>query len=106
MMEIEITPLQLNKKLQEQADIFLLDVRSIGEFKIANLNGHLIELGELPSRIDELNLNQHIIVYCHHGVRSLHAAEFLRARGAKTVQSLQGGVDAWAQEIDHSMARY
>jgi len=85
----------------------LLDVREPFEFEIARIEGaSLIPLGELPERWQELDREEEILVYCHSGMRSAQAAEFLRSNGFTKVANVAGGIDAWSQEIDPSVPRY
>ena len=64
-------------------------------------------MGDIPSRAHaELDPEQRIIAVCHHGVRSLNVAAWLRNQGFEQAQSLAGGIDAWSREIDLSLARY
>ncbi|MCD6039701.1 MAG: Sulfur carrier protein adenylyltransferase ThiF [Gammaproteobacteria bacterium] len=102
--EISVQELETLKKAK--ADIFILDVRNANEYAICNLAGHLIPLNELPSRLNELNTTQTIVVHCHAGGRSRQATEFLIAQGFKDVRNLRGGITAWAKEIDPTMATY
>jgi rhodanese-related sulfurtransferase len=102
----EISVLELNDRLKKGESVFLLDVREPYEREIANLRGILIPLGELSRRFVELDKEREIIVYCHHGNRSRVAAEFLQRQGFGAVKNLAGGVEAWATEIDHTMAHY
>ncbi len=102
----EITVKELAALQKEKADIFILDVRNPNEYAICHLNGHLIPLNELPSRLNELNPDQHIIVHCHAGGRSRRATEFLLQNGFKKVSNLYGGITAWANEIDPTMTKY
>lgn len=85
---------------------FLLDVREPYEEHIASLGGTLIPLGHLAGRLDELDKEEEIVVYCHHGIRSAHAVSFLRRAGFKNVKNLSGGIDEWSKEIDERVARY
>src|ERR1044071_9702013 len=81
----------------------LLDVREPEEFEIASLpNARLLPLGQIPARFRELEdwKNDAIVVYCHHGVRSLHAIHFLREAGFGNLTNLSGGIDAWSREVD------
>jgi adenylyltransferase/sulfurtransferase len=71
-----------------------------------NLGGHLIPLGELPEKVNELDLTQEIVVHCKMGGRSAKAVKFLKSAGFSRVKNLTGGIDAWAQRIDKGMARY
>jgi len=66
----------------------------------------LIPLNDLPQNIAQLDSGSEIITYCHHGVRSLHAAAFLYQNGLQNVKSLAGGIDLWAAEIDSTLSRY
>jgi rhodanese-related sulfurtransferase len=85
----------------------ILDVREPHEYEICHIDGSiLIPLGELPSRVNELDTADEIVVHCHHGIRSLRATRFLRDMGFKKVRSLRGGIDAWAEEYDPDMPRY
>ena len=95
-------------KIQDSMDkIKLLDVREPGEYEICNLNNSkLIPLGDLTSRVHELDTADDIIVYCHHGMRSLQATRILKGMGYKRVRNLAGGIDAWAAKFDEKMPRY
>lgn len=102
----ELSVQELEALLKAKADVFILDVRNADEYAICNLGGHLIPFKDLPSRLNELNPEQHIVVHCHAGGRSRRATEFLLNEGFKKVQNLRGGVTAWANEIDPNMAKY
>ena len=85
----------------------LLDVREPFEFEMAQIEGaNLIPLGELPTRWQELDREKEIFVFCHSGVRSARAAEFLRAAGFSKVANVAGGIDAWSEEVDSNVPRY
>ena len=85
----------------------ILDVRENWETKLCALPGStLIPMGQIPGRVAELAPEREIVVVCHHGVRSMHAAYFLANQGFKKLYNLQGGVDAWAREIDPAMHKY
>ena len=94
-------------KRQQDAgtDLFLLDVREPHEFKIAQIGGHLIPLGDLQKRVGELDKNREIVVHCKSGGRSQKAAEFLQQAGFK-VKNLAGGIQAWSDKIDPRVAKY
>ncbi len=105
---MEIDPLELEKLLDANAPVLLLDVRQQWEHDLARIPGSvLIPLHELPARFGELQpqQGQRVVTYCHLGVRSLHAAMFLRAHGIEAV-SLHGGIDAWSNQVDPSVPRY
>ncbi len=104
--EWEITVQELKTKLDRHDDIFVLDVREPHEYEICNLGGYLIPLGEIPSRMHELDSSKEIVVHCHTGRRSQRALELLREAGFKKIKNLVGGIAAWASEIDPEMPRY
>jgi len=67
----------------------------------------LMPMGDIPSRAhQELDPDQHIVVLCHHGQRSLHVALWLRQQGFENVQSLAGGIEEWSRTIDPAIPRY
>lgn len=102
----QISVQELKERLDSGEDILLLDVREPHEYDIVNLNGHLIPLGDLPKRVNELDSSREIVVHCHHGSRSARAVRFLQQVGFKKVANLAGGIDAWAEEVDSSLPRY
>jgi rhodanese-related sulfurtransferase len=85
----------------------LLDVREPAERQVCSLGEGLhIPIGEIPLTWQSLPRDRHLLVYCHHGMRSLRVAGFLRENGLHQVQSIRGGTDAWSLEIDPTVARY
>jgi rhodanese-related sulfurtransferase len=85
----------------------ILDVREGWELNICALPGSLhIPMGQIPARVEELDPRQETVVVCHHGIRSMRVAYFLASRGFSRLYNLQGGVDAWAREIDPAMHKY
>lgn len=106
----QMTVQDLKRKMDAGEEFFLLDVREPHEFQIANLQGYLIPVGELPGRVNELEevrqAGQEIVVHCKSGGRSQKAAEFLRQQGFKNVANVAGGILAWAGEIDPSVPKY
>ena len=107
-MDYEITPHELNASMTAGASLVLLDVREGWEAEKAPFPGCLhIPMGDIPSRIhQEVDPDEHIVVICHHGVRSLNVTHYLRQAGIPNVQSLSGGIDAWSQTIDPAVPRY
>ena len=90
-----------------EAAPFLLDVREPREFAHCRIEGSvLIPLAELPHRAGELPGAREIVVICHHGNRSMYAAAFLQQNFGLDVTNLQGGVAAWAREVDPTMKQY
>ncbi len=103
----EITVHDLKAKRDAGAPILLLDVREPDEVSFVTLPGSVhIPMGEVPGRLHELDPDKEIIVYCHHGVRSLHVAQFLARRDFENVASLAGGIDAWSIAIEPELPRY
>ncbi len=103
----EITVHDLKAKRDAGAPILLLDVREPDEVSFVTLPGSVhIPMGEVPGRLHELDPDKEIIVYCHHGVRSLHVAQFLAQRDFENVASLAGGIDAWSIAIEPELPRY
>lgn len=103
----EISATELDTLVKAGRSPFLLDVRSMEETMICNLdNSVLIPLPELERRLGELDKNEDIVVYCHAGVRSHHAASVMRRNGFRKVRNLTGGITAWALDVDRSMPRY
>jgi rhodanese-related sulfurtransferase len=106
-MGFTITPLELKSRLEKGDSLVLLDVREQWEHAIAKLNGSiLIPLGTLPKSLAELDPNSEIIAYCHHGMRSADATNFLLQQGYSNVKNLVGGIDAWSAQVDGSVPRY
>ncbi len=98
---------ELARRLEKGDPILLLDVREPFEYGICHIEGaRLIPLGELESRLDELRGSGEIVVHCKAGMRSEKALRFLQSRGFNNLSHVPGGIDAWADEIDPSMARY
>ena len=103
----EISPQGLKQKLDANASVLLLDVREQSEYDIAHLKGaRLIPINTLPHHIDSLPSDQEIVVYCHHGQRSLYATAYLQQHGFTDAKNLIGGIDQWAAEIDLTLPRY
>ena len=103
----EIDVRELQGRLQSGKQPCLLDVRTPEEWSICRLPGaRLIPLQELEGRVDEIDRDREIVVYCHIGLRGSAAAELLRNRGYSRVWNLVGGIDAWATAIDPTMPRY
>ena len=103
----EISPQELKQKLDGNESVLLLDVREPSEHDIVHLEGaRLIPLNTLPQNIDSLPSDQEIVVYCHHGQRSLYAVAFLQQNGFNEAKNLIGGIDQWAAEIDPTLPRY
>jgi rhodanese-related sulfurtransferase len=104
----EITPQDLKTRLAGSDRPLLLDVRQDWETRLCRLeNAVHIPIEEIELRVDELNADDEIVVYCHQGVRSAAVAQYLREQhGFKNVKNLAGGLDLWARTVDPTMRRY
>ncbi|HTT24354.1 MAG TPA: rhodanese-like domain-containing protein [Candidatus Sulfotelmatobacter sp.] len=107
-MEYEITAEEVKRKLDAGDAFTLLDVRESWEFETAKISGaKLMPMGEVPSRAhQELDPEDHIVVVCHHGVRSMNVTVWLRQQGFEKVQSMRGGIDAWSRRVDQTVPLY
>ena len=107
-MDYEITPEQLKALRDDGTSVTVLDVREPWEYDVAKIAGSThIAMGDIPARFNqELDPEEHIVVVCHHGVRSMNVTAWLRQQGFEKVQSLQGGIDRWARQIDPSVPVY
>jgi molybdopterin/thiamine biosynthesis adenylyltransferase/rhodanese-related sulfurtransferase len=102
----EIQVEELKRRLDAGDNLFVLDVREPHEYQICNIGGHLIPLGDLPKRVNELDSSREIVAHCRSGVRSAKAVSFLQQAGFKKVHNLAGGILAWADRVDPSVAKY
>lgn len=107
-MDYEITAEEVNAKLDAGESFTLLDVREPWEFETARISSaKLMPMGEVPSRAyQELDPEDHIVVVCHHGVRSMNVTAWLRQQGFEKAQSVAGGIDHWSRAIDPTIPRY
>lgn len=105
----QLSPQAVREQLRTASDDGnqLIDVRERWEYDLVHLpDARLIPLAELPSRLRELDPSKPVILYCHHGIRSWHAACFLLESGFEQVFNLSGGIDAWSRELDPALPRY
>ncbi len=107
-MDYEIAPEEVNRMLNAGEEFTLLDVREPWEFETAHMeSAKLVPMGDVPSRAhQELDPDAHIVVVCHHGVRSMNVAVWLRQQGFEKAQSMRGGIDSWSRQIDRSVPTY
>lgn len=104
----EVTVQQLKQALENpNLGIKVIDVREPNEFQIARIPGtELLPLSQLVQRFNELDRDQTYYLHCKAGGRSMQALEFLRQQGFKSLKSVKGGITAWSNEIDPSVAKY
>ena len=107
-MEIEISAKEYAALRGTENAPLLLDCREPVEYEMARLEGSvLMPMGDIPSRANqELDPDQHIVVLCHHGQRSMHVALWLRQQGFESAQSLAGGIEEWSRSVDPAVPRY
>ncbi|HTW60075.1 MAG TPA: rhodanese-like domain-containing protein [Terriglobales bacterium] len=107
-MDYEISPEEVKAKLAAGEKFLLLDVREPWEFETASIErAKLMPMGDVPSRAhQELGPEEHVVVICHHGVRSMNVTAWLRQEGFDRVQSMRGGIDAWARYVDTNVPVY
>lgn len=107
-MDYEITPEEVKDKLAAGDAFTLLDVREPWEIETAKIDSaKLIPMGDVPSRANqELDPDDHIVVLCHRGVRSMSVTVWLRQQGFENVQSMRGGIDAWSRRVDPKVPVY
>ena len=109
-LPIEIAPQDVERRRKAGEKLFLVDVREPSEFALARIEGaELVPMRTVPaelSRLDALTDQGALIVYCHHGVRSLNVVNWLREQGVSACQSMAGGIHRWSLEIDPSVPRY
>lgn len=111
----EITPQQLAEKMHQNESFVLLDVRELWELTLAQISDPRVEVVPMSQMARDreqafpLGLRDpetDIVVFCHHGVRSMQVTQWMRSLGWKNVFSLEGGIDAYARQIDESVGRY
>jgi rhodanese-related sulfurtransferase len=106
---LELTPQEV-LRLVKGEEAALIDVREPEEYAIARIDGaRLIPMQTIPAelpKLKELAGESKLVILCHHGVRSLQVASWLRAQGLENCYSVAGGIDRWSQEIDPTVPRY
>ncbi|HWZ96525.1 MAG TPA: rhodanese-like domain-containing protein [Candidatus Dormibacteraeota bacterium] len=107
MSELEITPAELKKKLDTKEKLLLIDVREPWEYETCRIEGaQLVPMRTIPANLQSLDVEEPVICYCHHGMRSLDVAVWLQKQGVESARSLAGGIDKWSAEIDPKVPRY
>lgn len=107
MDELEITPAEVKARMDCGEKVVLVDVREPWEFEICRIQGaKLVPLGALAASLNALPNVDEVICYCHHGMRSLDAAAWLRFQGFERAKSLAGGIERWSLEVDSNVPRY
>ncbi len=106
----EISAQDVKHRLDAGERLHLIDVREPHEYAQARIEGsELIPMRSVPAALQSLDARADdalLIVYCHHGVRSMNVVNWLREQGVENCTSLSGGIDAWSVVIDATVPRY
>ena len=107
-LPLEISPASVSEMLKQGAPVRLIDVREPNEYALCRIEGALlIPMRTVPEHLQELDDDGPlIVVFCHHGVRSLSVVDWLRRQGLENCQSMAGGIDLWSIQIDPAVPRY
>jgi len=107
---MEVTPREVKRRIEAGERLHLIDVREIFEHQIARIDGSaLIPMNTVPAALQSLDAKADdatLIVFCHHGVRSLSVVNWLRQQGVDACQSMSGGIHQWSCEIDPTVPIY
>ena len=107
MNDLEISAAELKQRLDNGEKLLLVDVREPWENAQCQIEGAvLIPMGSIPSNLQKLDTDEPVICYCHHGMRSLDAAAWLRFQGIERAKSLSGGIERWSIDVDPQVPRY
>ena len=107
MRQLTVQQLQALMQAEPQSRPRLLDVREPWEYQLARIDGSdLIPMRTIPDQVDALDRSHPTVVICHHGTRSLQVVAFLERMGFQNLHNLQGGIDAWARQVDVRVPLY
>jgi rhodanese-related sulfurtransferase len=107
MNDMEISAREVKRRLDAGEKLLLVDVREPQEHTICQIEGAvLIPMGTIPANLQKLDVDEDVICFCHHGVRSFDVANWLRSQGVASAKSMSGGIDRWSVEIDPNVPRY
>jgi rhodanese-related sulfurtransferase len=107
MNDLEITPLEVKQRLERGEKLLTVDVREPWEYAHCRIENALnIPMGSIPANLQRLDTDEDVICYCHHGIRSLAVANWLRGQGVATAKSMAGGIERWSAEVEPKVPRY
>lgn len=108
MDDLQVSAKEVSERIARGDKLLLVDVREQWEYDLCRIPGaKLIPLGAIPASLNTLlDVDDDVICYCHHGMRSLDAAVWLRQQGVEGVKSMAGGIERWSAEVDPSVPRY
>lgn len=103
----QLSPTEVAEKVKANPEIVFIDVREAEEIETARIEGtKWLPLSEIAMRSAEFDPSKETIVHCHHGMRSLQAAQFLKAKGFENISNMSGGIDQWSLDVDENVPRY
>jgi rhodanese-related sulfurtransferase len=109
-LPLEVTAQDVKRRVDAGEKLHLIDVREPHEYQQARIDGsRLVPMRSVPATLQQLDADAEeapLIVYCHHGVRSLNVVNWLREQGIEACQSMAGGIDAWSLTVDAGVPRY
>jgi rhodanese-related sulfurtransferase len=106
-MDYEIQPEEVKRMRDAGEEFVLLDCREPWEYQAAHIEGAThIPMQEIPARVQELDPEDHVVVICHRGVRSMTVTAWLRQQGYHNAQSVAGGIDRWSRVVDSKVPTY
>jgi rhodanese-related sulfurtransferase len=105
---MEVSPAEVQARIDAGDALRLIDVREVPEHQICRIEGAtLIPMRSIPQHLQDLDDDgPPLIVFCHHGVRSLSVVDWLRRQGVENCQSMAGGIDLWSLTVDPMVPRY
>jgi adenylyltransferase/sulfurtransferase len=107
MDDLQISAKEVQARIARGDSLLLVDVREPWEYQLCHIpDAKLIPLGTLPASLNTLLDAENVICYCHHGMRSLDAAVWLRQQGVESAKSMAGGIERWSVEVDPQVPRY
>lgn len=109
-LAMEITPEEVKRCIDAGEALHLIDVREVHEHRTASIAGaELIPMNTVPQQLQHLEALADVaplIVFCHHGMRSLNVVNWLRQQGLAECTSMSGGIDGWSLAVDPNVPRY
>lgn len=106
-MNKEINAIEAANLRENETNVTFLDVREDTELSICRIEGALhIPMGQIPERAEALPKDGKLVIFCHHGMRSMNVLQYLEAKGFTNVINMSGGIHAWALEVDSEVPRY
>jgi rhodanese-related sulfurtransferase len=109
-LPLEITAKEVKRRLDEGEALQLIDVREPHEYQVCHIaNSELIPMNTVPAALQQIEKKSDdgvLIVFCHHGMRSLSVVNWLRQQGVAECQSMAGGIECWSTDVDPSVPRY